>query len=59
MKIDYAARAQALVGTRFRPQGRGEGGLDCVGVVIETFALPDHAAARDDRRRGDPQTSGS
>ena len=34
MIIDYAARARALVGTRFRPQGRGEGGLDCVGVVV-------------------------
>lgn len=40
MTIDYAARARALVGTRFRPQGRGEGGLDCVGVVVATFGLP-------------------
>lgn len=27
------AVARALVGTRFRPQGRGAGGLDCVGLV--------------------------
>lgn len=39
MKIDYAERARALVGTRFRAQGRGEGGLDCIGVVLATFAM--------------------
>jgi hypothetical protein len=40
MTIDYAARARALVGTRFRAQGRGEGGLDCVGVILRTYDLP-------------------
>lgn len=38
--LDYAARAQALVGTRFRLQGRGEGGLDCIGVVLAVFGIP-------------------
>ena len=40
MKIDYAARARALVGKRFRPQGRGDDGLDCVGVILATFDVP-------------------
>ena len=40
MKIDFAERARALVGTPFRLQGRGAGGLDCVGVAIATYALP-------------------
>jgi murein DD-endopeptidase / murein LD-carboxypeptidase len=52
MPIDYAARARALVGTRFRAQGRGEGGLDCVGVVIATFGIPADAVRRDYRLRG-------
>lgn len=42
MSIDYAERARALVGTRFRPQGRGAEGLDCVGVILATFDI--HAA---------------
>jgi murein DD-endopeptidase / murein LD-carboxypeptidase len=56
MKIDYAARARALVGTRFRAQGRGEGGLDCVGVVLATFDLPRGSARDDYRLRGDHLT---
>ena len=32
-------RARALVGTRFRPQGRCSEGLDCVGLVIATFGI--------------------
>lgn len=40
MSIDYAARAQALVGTRFRAQGRGADGLDCIGVVLAVFDIP-------------------
>jgi cell wall-associated NlpC family hydrolase len=36
-----AARARALVGTRFRPQGRQrEHGLDCVGLVALAANLP-------------------
>lgn len=53
MRIDYAARAQALVGTRFRAQGRGEGGLDCVGVILLSFDLPPDSVRRDYRLRGD------
>jgi hypothetical protein len=53
MKIDHAARAQALVGTRFRAQGRGEGGLDCVGVILATFAIPSESVRRDYSIRGD------
>lgn len=52
MTIDYAARARALVGTRFRPQGRGEDGLDCVGVVLATFGIGADAVRRDYALRG-------
>ena len=51
MSIDYTERARALVGTPFRPQGRGELGLDCVGVAIATFGLRDVRANY--RLRGD------
>ena len=56
MLIDYAARARALVGTRFRAQGRDEGGLDCIGVVLATFGIaadavrPDYALRAKDPR---------
>ena len=53
MTIDYSARARALVGTRFRPQGRGPEGLDCVGVVLSTFGIPPEDARRDYDLRGD------
>jgi murein DD-endopeptidase / murein LD-carboxypeptidase len=52
MFTDYAARARALVGTRFRPQGRGEGGLDCIGVVLITFAIAPELVRRDYRLKG-------
>lgn len=39
MKVNYAERARALVGTPFRLQGRAAEGLDCVGVVVATFGL--------------------
>ena len=39
MKIDFAERARALVGTPFRPQGRTAQGLDCVGVAVTVFGL--------------------
>ena len=52
MKVDYAARAQALVGTRFRPQGRGADGLDCVGVVLATFAISPTSVRRNYSLRG-------
>ena len=53
MKIDFAERARALVGTPFRLQGRGEGGLDCVGVAIATYGLPVERVRRNYRLRGD------
>jgi murein DD-endopeptidase / murein LD-carboxypeptidase len=52
MRIDYSARARALVGMRFRAQGRGAAGLDCVGVVLSTFDIPVDAVRRDYRLRG-------
>lgn len=49
---DFAARARALVGTRFRPQGHDpDTGLDCVGLVAATFGL--RGNRRDYRLRGD------
>jgi hypothetical protein len=54
MMTDYEVRAQALVGTRFRLQGRGEGGVDCVGLVLSTFGIsadevrPDYRIANND-----------
>lgn len=53
MKVDYAARAQALVGTPFRAQGRDSAGLDCVGVVLATFVIPADAVRHNYRLRGD------
>jgi hypothetical protein len=44
---DFAERACALVGTRFRAQGRGEHGLDCVGVALAAFSI-DPATIRSD-----------
>ena len=50
----YAERARALVGTRFRAQGRdAETGLDCAGLAIATFRLPCAQFRRDYRLRGD------
>ena len=53
MTIDYAERARALVGTRFRPQGRSGLGLDCVGLILETFAIPVTEVRRNYGLRGD------
>jgi len=33
------ARGRALVGVRFRPQGRSDAGVDCIGVVAMAFGL--------------------
>ena len=54
MKSDIAERARALVGVRFRPQGRSpEFGLDCIGLIICAFDLPQGLVRRDYRMRGD------
>jgi cell wall-associated NlpC family hydrolase len=46
-------RARALVGTRFRLQGRDpRTGLDCVGLVLEACGLPRDLVRRDYRMRG-------
>lgn len=40
MDDDVIRRARALIGVRFRPQGRSaEAGLDCIGVVAVAFGL--------------------
>jgi cell wall-associated NlpC family hydrolase len=52
--MDFAERARALVGTPFRPQGRSVAtGLDCIGLVISAFRIPEKAVRRDYRLRGD------
>lgn len=54
MAEDFAERARALVGTPFRPQGRSSGtGLDCIGLVMSVFRVPEGAVRRDYRLRGD------
>lgn len=53
MKRDHVGRARALVGTRFRPQGRSPGlGLDCLGLVLCVFGLPGENVRCDYRLRG-------
>lgn len=53
MATDYVARARALVGVRFRPQGRGPDALDCAGLVLAAFDISAEAAPRDYRLRGE------
>jgi cell wall-associated NlpC family hydrolase len=53
LTIDHAERARALVGTRFRLQGRGAGGLDCVGLAMAVFGVPADSVRRNYRARGD------
>jgi lipoprotein Spr len=51
--IDIAARACALVGARFRPQGRDPGqGLDCVGTAAIAAGIPIERVPRDYALRG-------
>lgn len=54
MGQDYSARARALVGIRFRPQGRDpRAGLDCVGLVLLTYGIAVDAVRRNYRLSGD------
>jgi CHASE3 domain sensor protein len=53
MCVDYAERAKALVGTRFRPQGRSALGLDCVGLVLTALDIPAAEVRRNYSLRGD------
>lgn len=44
---EIVARARALIGVRFRPQGRSaELGLDCIGVAAMAMNLPDEQVPR-------------
>lgn len=50
----FARAARALVGCRFRPQGRDPAsGLDCIGLVGSAFAIPAERIPHDYRLRGD------
>jgi hypothetical protein len=49
---EVARRARSLIGTRFRPQGRGRDGIDCVGVAAFALGLPAGAVRRDYALRG-------
>lgn len=53
MTIDFADRARALIGTRFRTQGRDANGLDCIGLVLAAFDIPAAGVPRDYALRGD------
>jgi hypothetical protein len=53
MAIEHSERARALVGTRFRPQGRGLEGVDCVGLVLATYGIPASDVRHDYRLRGE------
>lgn len=54
MAAIHAARALALAGTPFRPQGRNpDRGLDCIGLCLEVYDLPVELARDDYRLRGD------
>jgi cell wall-associated NlpC family hydrolase len=51
--LEMAARARALVGTPFRPQGRDPRfGLDCVGTAAAAAGLPSDEVRRDYGLRG-------
>jgi cell wall-associated NlpC family hydrolase len=49
---EVARRARSLIGTRFRPQGRGRDGIDCVGVAAFALGLPAAVVRRDYALRG-------
>jgi hypothetical protein len=50
---EIAARARALVGVRFRPQGRDPRlGLDCVGMAAAAAGIPLERIRRDYASRG-------
>lgn len=50
---EIVERARSLVGVQFRPQGRDpRTGLDCIGVVLWTFAIPAESVRRDYRLSG-------
>lgn len=48
----HVERARALLGTRFRPQGRGAEGVDCVGLILIAFGIAPDAVRRNYMLRG-------
>lgn len=51
---DIVVRARALIGRRFRPQGRDpELGLDCIGLACAAYRVPTAEIRFDYRLRGD------
>ena len=54
MAASDAARALALAGVPFRPQGRDpRSGLDCVGLCLAAYRIPAERVRRDYPLRGD------
>lgn len=54
MKDPYSKRARALIGSRFRPQGRDRAnGFDCIGLVARVYSVPATEVPRAYRLRGD------
>lgn len=54
MAAIHAERALALVGAAFRPQGRNpDHGLDCVGLCLVAYDIPENMVRDDYRLRGD------
>ncbi len=50
----YVEQARALVGCRFRPQGRDPAtGLDCIGLVARAYGIHAGGIPRNYRLRGD------
>lgn len=45
-------RARSLIGTRFRPQGRGREGVDCVGLAAFALGLAEDRVPRNYALRG-------
>jgi hypothetical protein len=53
---EIVARGRALIGVRFRPQGRSaDFGLDCIGVAAMALAVPIKEVRRDYRLRSNDQ----
>ena len=52
--MSYSKRARALIGTRFRPQGRSADlGVDCLGLVAIAYRVPLNEVPGRYRLRGD------
>ena len=50
--VKILARARAMIGAPFRPQGRvSQTGLDCVGLMLVAFSIDPDSVPRNYRRR--------